>query len=145
MKQDNATKVMSAVTIFAIIGPVAFMAFDNELPYTYDEKLSHIIPDTASPGDRVTVAWKIKVNRICPGIVERQLVDSRGVRHSYDVLPARRDIKLTDEWITKDVLLPVGLPPGDSIIYSVVFCACNPLQRIWPLRMETTKIHFTIK
>lgn len=127
-------------------GGCAYLLADNQPPYIYDIEQSYVIPSRASPGHQVAVHWSIKVNRLCPGSIVRTIVDARtGARMSYDPTPGDMTIEPTDTVLDRTFLLPQGMGLGPKIYRANAEYACNPLQRIWPLKVQTPDLLFEVE
>jgi hypothetical protein len=133
-------------TIAVISGLIAYLLADNQPPYVYDAEQSYVIPSHTSPGHQVAVHWSIKVNRLCPGSIVRTIVDARtGARTSYDPTPAILTIETTDTVLDRTFLLPQGMGLGRKIYRANAEYVCNPLQRIWPLKVQTPDLLFEVE
>lgn len=134
------------LNLAAILGLLAFMIADNQPPYTYFADGSYLIPERAAPGHQISVHWKIKVNRLCPGAIVRTVVDARtGARMSYDPTPAMVTIQMGDSSLDRTFLLPQGMGPGRKLYRANAEYVCNPLQRIWPLKVQTPDLFFDVE
>ena len=142
VKRDRLLKATAALASFLFVAPATYMAFDNEMPYTYLDGV--IIPDHAPDGAQVTVDWRIKVNRLCRGAVQRVIVDARGVAHTYDATPAALSVDPKAEHLLRTFTLPLGMPEGETKYRANVCYICNPLQVFWPLCLTTPEIRFHI-
>ena len=133
--------------IMAALGSwFAVMSLDNDPPYIYDVKQSHVIPDPAPQGAMVTVDWAITVRRACPGSVQRTFrnMDTGQVVTTLDTTPMSRSIRLGDRRLPRSFELPLNLPP--NVGYSAEVCAqCNFLQRFIPLCFKTPELVFRVK
>ena len=124
-----------------VLFPLGYMAADNVLPY--DWKGGEVVPDPAPDGAQVSVHWNMTVNRTCPGMVQRQVIDAHDIIHNYDpVLAASGFAVKPDFWVTFQ--LPINMPPGPARYRVHAEYYCNPLQYIWPLRVTTPEIMFTL-
>lgn len=124
---------------------VSWMWVDNELPYTYFPDESAITPNPALDGGQVTVNWKIKVHRSCPGTSQRMMLDGKTRRQvaTYDATPAVTSVTTADQNLVRTFMLPSGLPP--EVIYkSNIGFECNLLQKIFPLRQVTPELRFRV-
>jgi hypothetical protein len=124
-----------------LVGLPMFWALDNSPPYSYDA--GEVVPDPAPDGAQVSVHWRLEIHRICPGIIQRQIVDARDEIHNYDpVLAASPEDVSPEFWAT--FKLPLGLPAGPARYRVHASYSCNPLQRWWPLHVTTPEIRFTL-
>lgn len=139
------------VGVAGLTGWLSYMIADNEPPYVYDEASSYIIPDPAKEGWQITVRWKIKaVNRYCPGIGHRKLIDlaSGSVIVEYDPVPTARDNSVKEGFLTRTFMLPVKFDPSPALVgYRQVSCyQCNLYQQfVRPLCVTTPTLKFRIE
>lgn len=127
--------------IALLLGFLSFMVFDSAPPYEWDGGEVH--PDPAPDGAQISVCWKLRINRICPGTIQRQIIDSRAEVHNYDpVLAAAKEDVSAHFCVT--FALPLGLPRGPAKYRVHAAYACNPLQYVWPIRVTTPEITFTL-
>lgn len=144
--QFRVVVTVSALFSTFIIGPLAYMLADNQLPYEYDVDASYVIPDVTPSGRQMTVHWKLKkVNRVCRGAITRTIVDrDTGVKTTYDPTPAAQTIDLGDMTLDRTFYLPPLITPGRKWYYSDAEFACNLLQQFYPLRTVTPRLPFTV-
>lgn len=143
-------KLITALTFFIsafFIMPLAYMLADVQPPYEYDAEHSYIVPSTTPSGRQMLVHWHfVRVNRVCPGAITRYIVDQRtGARLSYDPTAAARTIDVGDKYLDRTFYLPAAISPGMKWYYSEGEYACNPLQRLYPLRVRTPRLSFEVK
>ena len=117
---------------------------DNVAPYEYLS--GFVTPDPAKEGGRVTLIWQIRVNRICPGSVQRILSDEiTGISvAAYDPLPSAQTVQMGDTELRKTFLLPDELPAIVGYDAKVCF-RCNALQYVFPLCFPTPHVSFRVK
>ncbi len=142
MTRETAMKITAALAALLFVGLPGYFAFDNEPPYTYLD--GEVFPDPAPEASQVTVRWTLKVNRICPGAVQRQLIDSRGIAHTYDAAPAATAASVRDGYLFRTFMLPQNMPTGATRYRANVCFACNPLQFFYPLCKTTPELTFTL-
>lgn len=139
--------IASGVFSMIVVTPLAYMMADNLPPYEYDAKRSYVVPSITAAGRQMTVHWYFKrVNRVCVGSITRFVVDQdTGVRFSYDPTAAARTIELGENKLVRTFYLPPDVTPGRKWYYADAEFACNPLQRIYPLRVSTPRLSFEVK
>lgn len=142
MIRELALKVTAAIAALVFVGLPGYFAFDNEPPYVYLD--GEVFPDPAPEASQVTVRWKIKVNRMCPGAVQRQLIDSRGLTHTYDAAPAAESGSIKDGYLLRTFTLPQNMPTGITKYRANVCFSCNPLQVFFPMCRTTPDLTFTL-
>lgn len=138
--------MFSALVSFLIIMPLVYMFADNEPPYVFDVERSYITPVRVQSLEPVIVHWYLlKINRICPGIIIRYIVDSKtGIKTTYDatnaVVPDNKD----DRELERVFFLPQGITPGPKIYRSDGLYVCNMVHRFWPLHVLSPDLHFDV-
>lgn len=133
------------INLACVSGWLAYMAADNVPPYNYIVERSYVKPNPAPSGRQVTVHWEFKINRLCPGAVGRTIVDAKsGARVSYDPTPALSTVRPGDTSLERTFFLPEEMPPGPKLYRANAEYACNPLQRIWPLKVQTPDLPFEV-
>ncbi len=117
-------------TIALVVG---HFATDRQHPYDFFVEESYVEPPTGSRGQEMTINWKVKEHRVCPGIVERQLVDPK-----TDVLiavydPAPTDTRgAEDGWLRKTFRVPKDIQAGTLAYQAKLTYHCNWLQKLMP-------------
>lgn len=128
-----------------LLGGVAYMAADNQPPYDYIIEQSYVRPNPAHPGRQITVHWELKINRICPGVIVRTIVDAKTkARVSYDPALALVTVRAGDTSLERTFFLPEEMLPGPKLYRANAEYICNPLNRIWPLKVQTPDLYFEV-
>lgn len=136
---------MICLVSMLIIAPISYMIADTEAPYIYDESMSYVIPERTQAGHQLIVHWSVKVNRVCPGEIIRNIVDAKsGAKISYDPTRAAGTVELSDKELNRTFQLPSGIAPGEKFYYADGEYQCNFLQRFYPLHSRTPRLPFTI-
>lgn len=142
------TQIIVGLVLSVFTSVFAYMLFDTEPPYTYDATRSFIEPDRASGGDELTANWKVKVNRFCPGTMQRQLFDPKtgAIISTYDAVPmAPAGFVGPDGYLRRNFMLPRAISKGRTG-YRVNLCfACNPLQKQYPICTVTPDLFFEVR
>lgn len=140
-RESRALRFTIIMSALLLVGLPMFWALDNAPPYAW--KNGEVVPDPAPDGSQISVHWTLQINRICPGLIQRQIIDARDEVHNYDPVPAadREDVS-PEFWVT--FKLPLGLPRGSAKYRVHATYACNPLQRFWPIHVTTPEIAFTL-
>jgi hypothetical protein len=137
-------KFVSFLFSAIVVAPMAYMLADNEAPYIYDVEHSYIKPSETMADHHVIVHWEMRINRICPGMVVRNIIDAHtGVKITYDAVPAVH-LSMTDPTINNVLYLPAGILPGAKLYQVDGYFSCNLLQQFYPLHTVTPRIPFTI-
>jgi hypothetical protein len=144
--------VVAAVVCLVFIAPVFWMIFlDRDQPYVHD--YGTITPTDPKPGDQLTVQWIMKkVNRVCDGWVQREIIDSQGVICVYERQPAIRRDQLsaqqkggTPDRLMRSFPLCDRAAPGPAKYRAYTCYECNPLQKWFPVCVRTPDINFNIR
>lgn len=131
-----------ALGVGAWIGWMAFIDVQPAYEYLHGE----IVPDPAPQGGQVSLPWTIKVNRLCPGNVLRVLydADTGEMVAAYDRTPSSISVQKDSARLVKSFQLPRGLPPRIRYTANVCF-ECNPLQKLWPICVQTPDLFFSVE
>lgn len=140
------TVILVALLTLLVIAPMSYMIADTEPPYEFDAEQSYVIPSKTAAGHQIVVHWHIiRVNRVCPGMITRYIVDDRTMtKISYDAVPSARQVELGARELNRTFLLPSGIQPGKKWYYSEGYYACNPLQHFYPLIVRTPRLSFEV-
>ena len=142
-------RTIIAAFIFAIgiVGPVAYFLSDRRLPYEY--LFGEVLPPMPAVGGQISIHWRVKINRYCPGWVQRTIIDEHGYRWYNIGGPVKNimPVKRGDEADVVNTLeLPRMLSAGPATYLAHVTYHCNWLQRwFWPITVDTPALQFTIK
>lgn len=123
-----------------VFGTFAYLLADNQLPYEWES--GYVKPNPAPNGSQISVCWKLRIKRFCPGTIQRQIIDSRDEVHNYDPILAADEVDVGDPFCVT-FKLPAGLSPGIDRYRVHATYYCNPLQYVWPLRATTPEIPFS--
>lgn len=143
-------KLIPAVAV-AIIGVAAvlfYMAVDRHPPYDYIR--GEVLPPDPVVGGQISVHWRVRVNRYCPGWVERYITDRRGYIWHNIGTPVK-DIRPVAPGQKSDIIntfdLPRQLGQGPATYQARACYSCNPLQEWarWPICVDTPKVLFEIR
>lgn len=147
MKRYWIPVILSALISAFLIAPTVYMIADNQPPFEYDAERSYVVPRVTESGRQMLVHWEFKrINRICPGSITRYVVDRRTTaRFSYDPTPAATTVEIGEDHLDRTFFLPQEVPPGPKWYYATAEFACNPLQRFYPMRVQTPRLPFEVK
>jgi len=136
--------IIAAAVSVLIVAPLVWMSLDREPPY---EIISGAIdPERPTPGATIMVNWTVKTIRSCrvkSQGVTRELVDSKGVTHTYTPTPTH--FTPGDDLVQRVVQLPDTLPVGVTKYHSIACYSCNPLQELFPVCIHTPDITFIVE
>jgi hypothetical protein len=133
-------------TIALVVG---HFATDRQHPYDFIVEESYVEPPTGERGHKMTINWRVKEHRLCPGTIERQLVDpATGVLIAvYDPAPADT-VGSEGGWLRKSFMVPKDIQSGTLAYQSKLTYQCNWLQKLVPflaIRYTTPRISFYVE
>jgi len=121
---------------------LVFMWFDTTLPYEFDASQSKITLSPAEGGGmQISVEWKAKVNRVCPGTKTRELFDPT-IRPPVRL--AIYDPESTEDRQVRTFKLPRRISAGLIGYRAHLSYKCNWLQRFFPLEYDTPDLFFEL-
>lgn len=142
-------KNLVAALLFAIFvaGPAAYLLSDRKPPYEYLS--GDIIPPDPMVGNQISVHWRVRINRYCPGWVQREITDRRGYVWFNAGGPVK-NITPVSKGEVADIVntleLPRMLGAGVSKYQAHVVYQCNWLQHWFlPIRVSTPVLTFEIR
>jgi hypothetical protein len=105
-----------------------------------------IVPNPVAPGGQLTLNWTATERRNCAGVVNRRIIDSRGVVVFLNPVPTvYHDLMVaTPRRFATTFSIPRSVSPGPATYVSNVLRWCNVLQEtIWPMTFSIS-VQFTI-
>ena len=138
--------IYAAIVAVGLLGPLMWYTLDRDPPYLI--MAGKIEPANPKPGSTIEISWDVRPLRASceghklTGSINREIVDSKGVRHSYALVNARYAAGELE--INRFVQLPENLPAGPAIYHSEACYTCNPVQVLWPVCLRTPDLHFTV-
>ena len=149
----NRSAFKSFIVGFSVlfIGPVVYMSLDNSPPYTFHK--GELIPNPATSGQTVDVIWEYEVHRFCSGIVYRRIIGPIGsgaaIVHNYDPTVAVINPRIAQQSGPNKLVVTFSLPPstspGEFIYSATIEYNCNPLQAIFPLKVQLPQVPFGVR
>lgn len=140
----NAWPAIAAagVLMFGAVGAIAIKT-DRAAPLTMIE--GHIMPDTVSSGERVTVRWQVDWRRICEGELSRQLIGSDKIVRAYQKRFVRIPVNVGTQYSDTPFKLPPGLPAGETTYEGIIrFRDCGITSRFVPLEVKVPPVYFNV-
>jgi hypothetical protein len=125
--------------------PLFIWLFDHTPPVLYYQ--TEAISSEVRQGEELRITITGVRERPCYNtVIEQTITDSAGVIHS---LKERTTVIPQDQIgvaIKREVEVPVtdGMEPGEAVYSPVAIYRCNPVWRVWPLRMPEPSVRFTI-
>jgi len=140
--RDRACTMVVAAFCVICVAPVTYWASDREPPFV--RGTGYIIPQAVSPEGEFEVHWEGKRVKDCGGVVHRFIRDSKG---DLWALPSStvRYSKITENGVPlNSAKIPRGIACGPAEYVADALHVCNITHRIWPIRVNTPTIKFTI-
>lgn len=148
-------RLLILVPLLAVGAYAGFLLGDRVPPYEHD--YGTITPSNPTEGDQVTIEWTMKkINRVCPGWVQRQIYDAQGVLACiYDTQPAIRRDQLYSQQeseppsrLSRSFTLCSRAVAGPAKYRAYSCYQCNWLQEMYPSRLSicqyTPDVNFMI-
>lgn len=149
-------RVLITLPFFAAAGYVGILVGDRLPPYEHDYGI--ISPANPTEGQQVEIEWTMKkVNRVCPGWVQRQIYNQDNVLIcNYGLEPAIRREQLYSQQasdgppnrLNRLFKLCDRATAGPARYRAYTCYQCNWLQEMYPSRLEicqyTPDVHFMI-
>jgi hypothetical protein len=130
---------MVAATVF---GPLIWWVADRTPPI--DLETWQAFPSEVKPGDTVYRVIRVNRKRICETDPDTLIIDGAKVRWHFEepriAAPGRLGI---DEY-RRPVIIPLQANPGPAEMRVSSTFVCNPIHRIWPIKMVHEPLKFTI-
>lgn len=139
--------IWAIVVALIVVGPVTYFLADRQHPYEY--VYGEVLPPDPNTGSQISIHWRVRFNRFCPGWVQRDITDRRGyvwrnVGGPVKNIPAPAKDEYAD--IVNTLELPRQLGMGPATYQAHVTYRCNWLQRwFWPISVSSPKLLFEIK
>ena len=133
--------LIGTLVIIAITS--TWLLFDRDMPIQRGE--TWVSPEAVYPGETITIRVSSKANRPCPGTVARELIDSDGVTWPYLPIYIPAIPVCMDVIAAREVIIPKSIACGTVRHTSQIFYACNWIQNIWPITVNSKEFTFTIK
>lgn len=132
---------LAAAVIFTVVGTLFYLAIDRAPPFEYVS--GEVLPPSPPAGGQISIHWHLRINRVCPGWVEREIVDHRGYiwRNAGSAV---RVASARDEDVVNTLELPHALGPTRAKYVANICFVCNPLHRVWPICVRTPELPFEI-
>lgn len=126
-------QVIAAAIGCVIVTPVIIMATDTRPCLTFSG--ARFTPESARPGDVVTMTYSAREHLSCGGTVTRRFVDSANVVHTtvQEATKYHEVINKQEQTFSVQITIPL-MPPGPATYVPIVYRWRNHVQAIWPLR-----------
>lgn len=141
MVPSLATKI--AVWLFAIVlmGAVVPWIVGGPAPMTFQS--AEAVPDSATPGGRVTAYYRANVTRECNLDFEREWVDAKGFRWPSATAHGRYPVGLTPIGLT--MVIPMDAAPGKATINNTILYSCNPWEALFPRSLPMPDLYVEVQ
>ena len=128
---------------------VGHFAIDRQPPYDFHLSQSYVEPPVGREGQEMTINWRVTRHRVCPGTVERRLIDptTNVVIALYEPTEANAGLNF-DGWIRNRFKVPRDIPGGNIAYQSLLVYRCNWLQELVPalaIKYTTPSIIFFVE
>jgi len=134
--------VLALAVVLVVFAPLIWWVTDRSPPVNI---MGYgIFPPTVKAGETVFRVIKVERFRICETDPDTVIVDGAKVRWNYEepalIAPGRLGI---DEY-KRPVVIPMQAAPGPAEMRTSATYICNPVHRIWPIRVIGEPLRFNI-
>lgn len=136
--------VLAAMVALLIAVPLVFIVGIRTSPYTYIR--GQMVDEEVTAGMLGYVRWTGMYKRNCTGEFFRTILDSGDNIHYLLVIPDPPDddeLNVPVEW-TRAFILPHGAAEGPALYRVRAQYWCNPLQHLWPIKIDLPDIPFKV-
>jgi hypothetical protein len=143
MMSRSATHVIAGIVVLGIVVPISFWAFDRSSPVVIEE--AYIAsPQPLIPGEPFTIGYRVVREKLCPFTAEPLMFDGGRLRHRWvEEHFASGGALGRDDYLIERVM-PLGAKDGVGTYFAVLSYECNPVQKFWPLQIQTPAVTFVI-
>jgi len=130
-------KTFGQVLFLAAIAVPIWMYFEPP-PVSYSQR--KVLNEKVAPGETLRIQISADIQKQCPAVVYRTIVDSTGL--PFDLLPVPRPNE-TDYVV--EVPVPLGVSPGPAYYKARLLWSCNIIQKWFPREVIQRNITFIIE
>jgi hypothetical protein len=139
----NLMAVLLMAFVASTFGVLGYWTADRDLPTTV---LASSIDNLVVPaGGTLKINRHLIRHRNCATHVDRQVIDSTGVRFSLPPTDYLVVGPTGEQSFIQPVEVPDAASPGPATFFSTASYICNPVQALWPIAMGTIATDFTIR
>lgn len=133
---------LAFAVVAVIFAPVIWWVADRTPPIELLEWRA--FPSEVKPGDTIYRVIKVRRLRICETDPDTLIIDGAKVRWNFEepkiIAPGNVGM---DEY-RRPVAIPLQASPGPAEMRTSSTFVCNPIHRIWPIKMVHAPLKFTI-
>jgi hypothetical protein len=139
----SATHVVAGIVVLGIVVPISFWVFDRSSPVVI-EKAYIASPQPLIPGKPFRIGYRVIRERLCPFTAEPVMFDGGDLRHTWGGERfASGGAQGKDDYFIERIM-PPGAKDGVGTYFAVLSYECNPVQKLWPVRIQTPAVTFVI-
>lgn len=134
---------MLAFAVVAVIfAPLIWWTADRTPPI--EIKLWQAFPSEVKPGETVYRVIRVNRLRICETDPDTLIIDGAKVRWNFEEPKITAPGQVGIDEYRRPVAIPLQASPGPAEMRTSTTFICNPIHRIWPIRLVHDPLKFTI-
>ena len=134
--------VLALSVVLVILSPVIWWTVDRTPPVKFIEY--GIFPPTVKAGGTIYRVIKVERLRLCETDPDTVIIDGARVKWVYEEAPLLVAGHLGFDEYKRPVVVPLQASPGPSEMRTSATYICNPIHRIWPIKVVGEPLRFTI-
>jgi len=134
--------LLAFAVVAVVFAPLIWWITDRTPPVRFIEY--GIFPPTVRPGETIYRVIKVERFRICETDPDTVIVDGARVRWNYEEPPLISPGPLGFDEYRRPVVIPLQASPGVAEMRTSATYVCNPVHRIWPIRVIGEPLRFNI-
>lgn len=134
---------MLAFAVAALVfGPLVMWVADRTPPI--ELQVWQAMPPKVKPGETVYRVIKVNRLRICETDPDTLIIDGAKVRWNFDEPSISAPGRIGIDEYRRPVVIPLQANPGPAEMRTTSSFVCNPIHRIWPIKVVFEPLRFTI-
>ena len=134
--------VLALAVVGIVFAPLIWWIADRTPPV---EILEYTVwPKTVQPGQTVYRGLKVNRLRLCEVDPDTVIIDGAKVRWQFEEPPILAPGKLGIDEYRRPVVIPLQAAAGPAEMRTSATYTCNPIHRIWPIKVIGEPLKFTI-
>lgn len=131
---SHGLKLWQQIAIALAAATLLILLVDRREPVVIDS--ISVVPEKVVAGEDAQIVIKMDVKRGCWGEITRTLVSERPGSPVQVYDRAALTFQSGKSEVTRTLHVPTGFSHGPAIYRSEVDFVCNPLQNIWPIKVQ---------
>jgi len=134
--------VLALAVVLVVFAPLIWWITDRTPPVRFIEY--GIFPPTVRAGETVYRIIKLERLRLCETDPDTVIIDGAKVRWNYEEPPLIAPGSIGVDEYKRPVVIPLQASPGPAEMRTSASYICNPIHRIWPIKIIAEPLRFNI-